>query len=240
MHSPFVFEFITKVKNDASNYPEFAEIELLRKELRQNRKIIHVEDMGAGSVKGNQLNRTISSIAKNAAKSPKLAQLLFRIARYYKPSNIIELGTSLGISTSYLAKGNPNAKVITMEGAREVAAIAERNFELLKISNVEIVHGNFDNTLENVLQSCGKTDLIYIDGNHRREPTVRYFNQILPFTHNDSIVIFDDIHWSKEMEEAWEEVRNHEAVRGSIDMFYLGIVFFRAEFLEKRHFKILL
>jgi predicted O-methyltransferase YrrM len=138
-----------------------------------------------------------------------------------------------------MAKGNPAARVITMEGSEEIANVALENFKALEISNIEIVRGNFDDTLTNVLTQLDRADLVFVDGNHRREPTIRYFNQLLPLSHNDSIFIFDDIHWSREMEDAWEEIRNHEAVRASIDLFHFGIILFRAEFIEKRNFGII-
>ena len=158
------------------------------------------------------------------------------MVNYYRPRTILELGTSLGITTSYLASGNPAAIVTTMEGAKEVAAVARKNFATAGLQNTSIIEGNFDDTLAQVVQDLGSVDCCFIDGNHRREPTERYFQQLLPITHNDSILIFDDIHWSREMEQAWETIRNHPSVRCSVDLFFIGIVFFREEFHEKQHF----
>ena len=238
MHSPFVFEFITKVMNDKTKYQEYEEIENLRKQLLSDKTRIAVNDLGAGSVTGKTNSRQVGSIAKSAAKPPRVAQLLFRMVKFYKPSTVIELGTSLGITTAYLAKANVVSKVVTMEGAEEIANLARENFNKLDLRNVELVRGNFDDTLDKVLQKCGTPDFVFVDGNHRKEPTLRYFHQILPLCGNNSILIFDDIHWSEEMEEAWREIKMHESVRATIDIFYFGIVLFRSEFLEGRHFKI--
>ena len=106
------------------------------------------------------------------------------------------------------------------------------------MKNIQLVEGNFDHTLDQVLKSTTPFDFVFIDGNHRLEPTVRYFNQILPNLHANSIVVLDDIHWSKEMEQAWETIQQHPAVSLTIDLFFIGIVFFRAEQKEKEHFTI--
>lgn len=238
MHSPFVFEFITKVLNDKTRYPAYDQIESLRKKLLKDQTIVSVEDFGAGSTIDKTSQRTIASIAKNAAKPPKYAQLLYRIVKHYQPRTILELGTSLGITTSYLSSAKPGAKLITMEGATEIAKVAGQNLKTLNLQNISIEEGNFDQTLSPVISRFSPIDFAFIDGNHRREPTERYFQQLLPATHNDSILIFDDIHWSGDMEQAWKTISNHAAVRCSIDLFFIGIVLFRKEFKAKQHFAI--
>jgi predicted O-methyltransferase YrrM len=237
-HSPFVFEFITKVLNDKTVYPEYEKVESLRSRLLNDKTILHVEDLGAGSsaLKTNQ--RTVSSIAMNAAKSRKLGQLIFRMVKFYKPSTILELGTSLGITTSYLSLAKPDARVITIEGSKEIARVAGINFGNLEIRNIEIKEGNFDSTLSSVVNGLSIVDFAFVDGNHRQEPTERYFRQLLAKVNNDSILVFDDIHWSKEMETAWDTIKHHEAVKCTIDLFFIGIVLFRNEFKVKQNFTI--
>jgi predicted O-methyltransferase YrrM len=237
-HSPFVFEFITKVLNDKTIYPEYAKVEELRDQLLKDKTDLNVEDLGAGSSVSKTNQRTISSIAKNAAKSKKLGQLLFRMVKFYQPSTILELGTSLGITSSYLALANPGAKMVTMEGSTEIAGVAKRNFGNLETRNIEIVEGNFDDKLSSIISQLSSIDFVFIDGNHRKEPTERYFKELLNKTNNDSILIFDDIHWSKEMEGAWETIKEDDAVRCTVDLFFIGIVLFRKEFKEKQHFVI--
>lgn len=238
MHSPFVFEFITKVLNDKKVYPEYGTIEKLRNDLLKDQTVLVIEDFGAGSAANKSNQRTIASIAKNAAKPSKFSQLLFRMAKYYQPGTILEIGTSLGITTSYLALAKADAQLVTMEGAAAIAEKAQQNFRTLKLQNISLVKGNFDDTLPGVISKSAAIDFAFIDGNHRREPTERYFNQLLPVIHNDSMLIFDDIHWSLEMEQAWKIIKQHPSVRCSIDLFFIGIVLFRQEFKEKQHFKI--
>lgn len=238
IHSPFVFDLITKVMNDKTFYPEYAKVESLRDQLLKDETVLSVEDFGAGSSVSKTNQRTIASIAKNAAKSKKLGQLLFRMVKYYQPSTILELGTSLGITTSYLALAKTDAKMITMEGSKEIAGVAKNNFAKHNISNTTIIEGNFDSTLSSVVHGLSTVDFVFIDGNHRQEPTERYFQQLLAKTNNDSILVFDDIHWSKEMEAAWETIKKDDAVRCTIDLFFIGIVLFRSEFKEKQEFVI--
>jgi predicted O-methyltransferase YrrM len=238
IHSPFVFNFIKIILNDKNLYPEYRRVEMVRHQLMHNRFVLKVEDLGAGSLVSKFERRTIADIAKYAAKPRKYAQLLYRLSHYYQPETIIELGTSLGLSTAYLALGNPNAKVVTIEGARQVANIAEEIFRQLKLTNIELLNGSFDNLLPQVLKEKGKTDMVFVDGNHRKEPTLRYFNMLLERKHTESIIIIDDIHWSTEMEEAWEEIKNHPSVKVTIDLFFMGLVFFREDFKMKQHFVI--
>jgi predicted O-methyltransferase YrrM len=245
IHSPFIFHFITKILNDKHHYPEYDIVENLRQKLLRDQTILTVEDFGAGSLVNNNKQRTVASIAKIAAKQKKYSQLLFRIVKEYKPQTVLELGTSLGITTLYLAIANPDAKLTTIEGAKEVAEIANENFTTLQLQNlparqagIELITRNFDDSLSSVICYLSSVDFVFMDGNHRHEPTVRYFQQLLSKANNDSIFIFDDIHWSKEMEQAWKIIKENNAVRCSIDLFFMGIVFFRKEFKEKQHFVI--
>jgi predicted O-methyltransferase YrrM len=238
IHSPFVFEFVTKVLNDRTMHPAFDRIEGYRKELLSDRTVLLVEDFGAGSAFGNQNERKVCDIARRAAKPPKLGRLLFRVASNYRCRNVLELGSSLGISTAYLASPDCVEKLITLEGAAAVADRARRGFASLGLGKVQLLEGNFDERLHDALAKIPSTDLVFIDGNHREEPTLRYFRQCLAKATDESIFILDDIHWSSEMESAWEQIKSHPDVRCTIDLFFVGIVFFRKSFREKQHFVI--
>ncbi len=236
IHSPFVFDFITKVLNDKKAYTAYGKIENLRRQLLQDQRLLLVDDFGAGSVTGNKKQRSIASIAGNAAKPKKLGQLLYRFVQYYRPSYIIELGTSLGLSAAYLATANPAAGVTTCEGAGSIATVAKENFSSLGIPNIEIREGNFDDTLPVLLKNFRLVDLAFIDGNHRKEPTTRYFEQLLQKISKNGVIILDDIHWSEEMEAAWAQVKSHPASMLTIDLFFIGLVFFSPDFKVKQHF----
>jgi predicted O-methyltransferase YrrM len=238
VHSPFIFHFIRDVLNDKKEYPEYFKVEELRKRLLNDDTIVTIEDFGAGTSTREGNERTVSSIARKAAKPKKYGQLLFRMIRAYRPDQVFELGTSLGITSSYLSLGNPNGKVTTLEGAPAVAIKASENFMSLGLQNVSLQQGNFDQTLSAVLEETPAIDFAFIDGNHRKEPTERYFQQILSKVNNESILVFDDIHWSREMEGAWQNLKLHPSVTCSVDLFFIGILFFRKEFLEKQHFTI--
>jgi predicted O-methyltransferase YrrM len=238
VHSPFVFDFIIKVLNDKRHFDAYDQVEGLRKKLLCDKKELEIEDFGAGSAINKTSRRTIADLARHAAKPKKYAQLLFRIVQYYQPATILELGTSLGISTAYMALGNPRATVLTGEGSSAIATQARQNFRQLGLSQVQLTEGNFDNTLPLLLQQLPVAGLAFIDGNHRLEPTLQYFQQLLPHTNEHSIIIFDDIHWSEGMEQAWQQVKDHPAVTLSIDLFFIGLVFFRKDFKVKQHFTV--
>lgn len=238
MHSPFVFDFILNVLNNKSNYKAPVEIEQLRKQLLNDNRILNVEDLGAGSRVNFSKQKTVQQIAKSALKSKRLAQVLFRLGKYYRPKNIIELGTSLGITTAYFSKANSAANITTIEGSESIAAVAKENFQKLNCNNIELLQGNFDQLLPSVINQLSSVDLAYIDGNHRYQPTLNYFHLLLSKTNSNSILVFDDIHWSGEMETAWEEIKSHPSVKYTIDIFFLGFVFLKDEFKVKQHFAI--
>jgi len=238
IHSPFVFDFIKNVLNDKRNFYAYQQIENLREQLLKDDTIKETEDFGAGSAIFQTNKRTVSEIVRHSSKSEKLGRLLFRVANYYQPKTMIELGTSAGISSAYLASAVPGAKLITIEGSSAIAAIAKRNFRFLGLNDIELINGNFDNILPEVLQNNSNIDLAFIDGNHRKQPTINYFNLLVHKISRSSILIFDDIHWSKEMEEAWQGIKNDSSVMLTIDLFFIGIVFFRNDFKTKQHFVI--
>jgi predicted O-methyltransferase YrrM len=237
VHSPFVFNFIKNVLNDKQAYEAYNAIEDVRKRLFKNDEVLTIEDFGAGSMVAKSNKRKVSVIARSSLKPTKFSQLLFRMVKYYQPKTIVELGTSLGVTTSYLASA-ANATVYTFEGASEVAAAARKNFENLSLKNIHLIQGNFDDTLSTQLKGLPAVDFAFIDGNHRKQPTLNYFYQLLEKSNENSIFVFDDIHWSKEMEEAWKEIQSHTAVTLTIDLFFIGIVFFRKEQKVQQHFTV--
>jgi predicted O-methyltransferase YrrM len=237
-HSPYIFHFIRDVLNDKKEYPEYAVVENLRRGLLADHSMITVQDLGAGSLAISNEKREISSVARHSAKPARLGQLLFRMVRTMNPRHVIELGTSLGITTSYLALGSKGSQVHTLEGAASLAEIAEKNFKKLGLSNIELYRGDFDDIFGPLASRIGPIDFLFIDGNHRLDPTISYFESALPAIHNDTVIIFDDIHWSVEMETAWQRIKENEKVTCSVDLFWMGLVFFRREFHEKQHFLI--
>lgn len=239
IHSPFIFDFYQSVVKSSQHRRLFDKIEARRKEFLSSEKIIQVTDLGAGSKAdhSNSSGRKISRIAKHAEKSPELAQLLFRITEYFKPEIIFDLGTSLGLTTLYLAAANQNSRVYTFEGCPETMRVAEEGFKIFSCDNIFPVLGNIDHTLPEKISMVKQADLVFFDANHRYEPTIRYFNTCLQKAHEESVFIFDDIHWSEEMEKSWEEIKNHPEVTLTIDLFYIGIVFFRKK-QPKQHFKL--
>ncbi|MBC7410400.1 MAG: class I SAM-dependent methyltransferase [Arcicella sp.] len=227
LHSPFVFELYTKIIQSKTQFPVFLSIENLRKKLFKNRSIINITDFGAGSriYKTNQ--REIRQIAKSAEKNPKFGKLIFRLIQHFKPSTIFDLGTSLGITTIYESKAYESSKISTFEGCPATAKLARENFEELDCKNIEIIVGNIDETLAQKLAQIKQLDFAFFDANHRYEPTVKYFEMCLKKATEKSVFVFDDIHWSAEMHEAWQVIKNHPTVMISIDLFYVGLVFFR-------------
>lgn len=233
VHSPFVFRLVTKCFYDKKKKPEYATLGNYRKALLHNTTTISVTDFGAGSRVFKSDNRSVARIAKNAGISKKRARLLFRLVRYFQPENILEIGTSLGLATASLASGNAKATITTIEGCPETARIARENMATFSYNNITSVVSEFQAYLDSTPNTT--YDLIYFDGNHQKEATLRYFDTLLPTISNDTLWIFDDIHWSADMEAAWQKIKAHPQVTVTIDTFQWGFVFFRRE-QEKEHF----
>ncbi|MDP2423794.1 MAG: class I SAM-dependent methyltransferase [Bacteroidales bacterium] len=239
IHSPFVFQFVNDVLNDKTVFSEYQTINKTMQKFHRSRNIIETTDFGActGQNTYRTHTRRVKEIARLSAISESIGRLLFKMVRYYKPEHILELGTSLGISTLYLALANPDARVITIEGCANTAESAQNNFDQHNLKNIQLQVGEFGNLLEKAIESLPHLDFVFIDGNHRKEPTLSYFNTCLPKAHNETIFVFDDIYWSKGMEQAWCQIKAHPRVTASIDLFSIGIVFFRKE-LSKEDFVI--
>ncbi len=227
IHSPFVYGLLDEVIYDHAPRLEYAGIEAMRQQLMRDRRTLSITDLGAGSNINPDRERTVASIARNSAKQPRYGRLLHRLTRHFRPKEMVELGTSLGVSALYQATGNPEGRLVTFEGCPQTAAIARENFEAHGVSNIRLVEGNFDHTLQQHLDTIGKLDYAFIDGNHRSGPTLRYFEQCLERSHEGTVLIFDDIHWSPDMAQAWDTIRSHGRVSVTLDLFQLGIVFLR-------------
>ena len=229
VHSPFVFDFQNSIVRSKQKFYLFDDIDSIRAKLLLSEQIISVEDFGAGSKRINDSKRSIKDIAKTAIKQSRDGELLFKIAHQFKCKHILELGSCFGISTAYLAGPSKDSKVISLEGSSALAKIAQLNLEKLQLANSDIIIGEFGGTLEKALNRLEKVDLVFFDGNHRYQPTMEYFHKCLDFAHEQSIFIFDDIYWSKEMKKAWEKIKANKKVTVTIDLFHLGIVFFKKD-----------
>ena len=238
-HSPFVFDFIVNVlRPKRIRDARFDTIELARGRLRKSRDAISVKDLGAGSAYEHNTIRSVSRIAKYAVKSPKYAQLLHRMIRYYNIDSVIELGTSLGITTQYLALAEPKNGVVTLEGAPEVATYASDSFIAAGYKNIRVICGDFKDHFSKLLSETEGRKLIFFDGNHQYDATMQYFSSAIASANEGDIFVFDDVHWSSGMERAWAEIQGNEAVSCTIDLFFIGIVFFKTNFYQKQDFTI--
>ncbi|PIE49097.1 MAG: methyltransferase [Flavobacteriales bacterium] len=228
IHSPFVYNLITKCFNTKIPKTIRHQLRVFKKGLLQNQNIITITDFGAGSKKLNSGKRKVSEIAKSAGMRYNRMFLLNQIIKYFDIKKALEIGTSVGISAAAMAIDNPNCNLITLEGCENTAAIAKNQFKKFNLTNITVKTGRFEITLPQVLKNQ-KFDLIFFDGNHQKTPTINYFEQCLPHIHNDSVFIFDDIYWSKGMTEAWHYIKNHPKTSVSIDTYQWGIIFFRKE-----------
>jgi predicted O-methyltransferase YrrM len=226
IHSPFVFDLVSRVFRNKTDSAIVLNIEKVRKQLLNDKRIINVDDRGSGSKVLKTKFRKVSEIARFSPVPPKYGMLLSNMAEAFGSPGIIELGSSFGISTMYLAAGNRDYIVNTVEGSSSISEIASENFKSTGFENIKLTTGSFEEVLPELLK--GKAPgLVFIDGDHRREPLVKYFTMIADKAGPATTVVIDDIHHSEEMEEAWDEIKRFEKVSVTIDIFRMGIAFFR-------------
>ncbi|HPR12872.1 MAG TPA: class I SAM-dependent methyltransferase [Bacteroidales bacterium] len=226
IHSPFVFRVVKDVFRNKTVTQVVLTIEQIRKKNRSDSRTIDVLDLGAGSSKMKSNRRKVSDIAKYSPVPRKYGILLASMAGEFGPPAILELGTSLGISTLYLASGCPDSVVYTMEGCPQTSKIALENFSLSGFENIKLLTGSFDESLD-IIRGTITPGLVFIDGDHRKESLLKYFNALTEISTPETVIMIDDIHSSQEMGEAWQIIKDHKKVSITIDIFRIGMVFFR-------------
>jgi len=237
VHSQFVYDFINNILKDKKHYDDYDVLWKHRNKLADSNEIIETVDFGAGAGKSTYSTKMLSlgKIVRLRSHKQNNLKLLYRLTQYYKPNNVLEFGTAAGISTAYIKYGHHLSYMVTMEGCANLSAKAKESIIKLGIGNVEFDVGNFDFMLEKVLKKFNTLDFVFFDGNHKEEPTVRYFNECVSLCNENSIFVFDDIHWSTGMENAWETIKKDSRVSVTFDLFWFGIVFFRKG-IEKQDF----
>jgi len=193
IHSPFVFDLVSRVFRNKSDTDIVFKVEQIRKEMVADKRIIQVHDLGSRSELSKEYQRRVSDIAKKSPVTGKYCQLLSNMAAEFGNPLIIELGTSLGISTMYLADSCKDSELITIEGCPAIASIAKKNFHEAGISKIKLVEGAFDDVLPGILEGRLKPGLVFIDGNHRKVPLIKYFNHIAEISDSKTVVIIDYI-----------------------------------------------
>ena len=239
IHSPFVYTLVDQVLKNNKPETAFQQISHLKNTLLKNNQVVEITDYGSGAKEKSYVFRfeRVASIVEKGSVSEKFGKVLFHLVQHYKPQTILELGSSIGISTLYMAMAKPDAKIYTIEGCTTKSDQATSNFRKMEANNIVQNIGRFDLVLPDLLPQIGKLDFVFIDGNHTYKATVSYFETLLKAAHNDTVFVFDDIHWSAEMTEAWEIIKKNPQATVTIDTFQWGIVFFRKE-QEKENFVI--
>ncbi len=240
VHSPFAYQLCEEVFYNNIIFYDFNDLESARKSLLNNTTVIQIEDFGAGSKAFKTNYRSINNIAKQGISTKFQSELFYKLINFLNCKVIVELGTSIGLNTLYMAKATKNGFVTTFEGSKELSLFAKKLAQQNNCANINFINAKFDEALPIFFKQNTIVDFLYIDGNHTYQATLNYFNLALQSKTNTSVFVFDDIYWSKGMTKAWEEIKKHNEVTFSIDTFYFGLVFFKPEFKEKVHLKLYL
>jgi predicted O-methyltransferase YrrM len=237
IHSPFLWQLIRLVLNTRGNFHAYYTVRKVKRQLNKNKQIISITDMGAGGKYKARKTVKLNKLAAQSSLSQKYGELLFRLVNYFQPEIILELGTSLGISSLYMALARKEAKLFTIEACSERLKVAKKMHAQAGLKNITHINRNFDDALFELLKELPKLDFVFFDGNHQKDATLAYFEACKSKAHKDSIFIFDDIHWSKSMHDAWKIIKKDKAVSLTVNLFQIGIVFFKKE-LSKQNFDI--
>ena len=240
VHSPFAYQLCEEVFYNKNHFYNFKLFDQIRNSLLLNETQLEIKDFGAGSKVLDSKKRKIKDIAQFGISSKKQSEIFYRLLNFLGSQTILELGTSLGLNTLYLAATNKKNKVYSIEGSSALYDFAKQLAQKNQINNIQFVHAKFDDSLPKLLANMNSLDALYIDGNHSYEATLRYFEAGLSKKSNDSVFIFDDIYWSAEMTKAWNVLKQHPEVKMSIDTFYFGLLFFKEEIKEKVELKLFL
>jgi len=243
IHSPRLFYLVRYVLSDTAQLYAWNRIEQRRQAMLRAPKMLHIVDYGTGKDR----DELVMHIAAHSVMPRKQVQLLARVLNYmngneyviarHRPLHILELGTSLGITTAYLAKVDSRNQVVTFEGSDEIADMAELNWQKMQINTIQLVRGNIEKTLYNYVRTCETTiDMALLDANHTYEATKRYFEWLVPLMDTDGIMVVDDIRYSKEMYQAWTEITKHPKVTATMDLGRMGLVFFFPQIQQKTYF----
>lgn len=235
IHSPFLFEFYNQTVAYHKHFYQFDELRMLRKELLQDATVLDIEDFGAGSQRNSSLKRQVKDIARNTQKQEFIAKFLFKVINHLQPRTSVELGTSLGLTSLYIASSNSDNILYTIEASSQVYDYAIKLFEKENANNIIPILGNIDEVLPVLVKKLDVLDFVFFDANHTYEATLKYFHCCLEKVHEGSVFVFDDIYWSPGMYKAWKEIYTHPDVMISVDFFYFGMVFFRRN-QPKQHF----
>ena len=238
-HSPYLFDLFTYCCNVKNGSPIFRKIENYRRILLASKEENTRLDYGAGS-SANSYDRTItvSEIAKNALSHPFQCRFLFRMAAFLKPHSTLEFGTSLGISTAYLSAGCPTGRIDTVEGDPNVAAVAQNTFKALGNLNINLYTSTFQDFIDIHLDQKGQIDLLFLDGHHTSKALLHYFQQLKHKFNADTVVVVDDIYWSKDMNDGWNELAKYPEVTQSVDCFHFGLLFFKSDFIGQGNHRV--
>ena len=238
VHSPFAYTLCEEVFNNTNSFYDFENLNSIRNNLLINATQLQIQDFGAGSKTFKSNTRKVNSIAKYGISNPIQSQVFYKLINFLNCKVSVELGTSLGLNTLYLAMANKNGSVTTFEGSKELSLFAKKLATDNKCENIKFINARFDDALPNFFKENKIIDFFYVDGNHTYEATLNYFNLALQHKTNNSVFVFDDIYWSTEMTKAWQEIKKNKEVTLSIDTFYFGLVFFKPEFKEKVDLKL--
>ena len=235
LHSPFVFGLVNAVLEDRRWYYAFRDVERIRSKMLESSVALELTDLGTGH---SNRRATVRQVARQSGSSMRQGRLLFRLANWAAPATMLEFGTSVGLGAMYLASGMRSARLVTMEGSADCAAVARTNLRILDLNNAEVLTGDFSAVLPEALKRLQSLDLIFFDGNHRPEPTLQYFESCLPHAAAHTVFVFDDAYWSPGMTRAWEQIKQHPRVTLTVDFFDLSLAFINPEFREQQHFKV--
>ena len=221
VHSPFVYTFYSKVLLGQGMPSLPRELKAWHRAALHDRQGIGRVSAGA---RGEGLHEvSIGRLMRREAVSCRDAGVLYRLAHFFQPSNVLELGTCLGFSSAALAAGAPRGRIITLDMDAGLQQYAQRKATELGLLNISYRNGRFSDLIPSLPQK--RFDMVFIDGDHQEEHAMELCRMLLPWLIEDGVLVLHDIHWSKGMATAWERLRGLPEVTTSITTGSMGFLF---------------
>jgi predicted O-methyltransferase YrrM len=202
------------------------EIERLRREMAASTEPIELAYAELGDARDDRVVTETIADACGRSRTPLWCRQLLEMVLALRPASCVELGTCVGISSSYIAAAlerNDHGRLVTIEAFAANVDIARRSFARLGLQRVEARRGTFEQVLTDVLAEQRPVDFVFVDGNHDEGATLGYAAAVKPFLAEDAIVVFDDISFSDGMERAWRRLASDPDATAAVDLGPVGL-----------------
>jgi len=229
VHSPFVYDLITNVIEEKSDFYAFSDISIAQLQLLQNE---HVIQYGRKRI-------AVKEALKRFGITTKEGKFLFRLTNHYKPHTILSIGSSMGLAPLCLTRYNATVQCIILEYEQDIAEIAKQILNKEKNTALNIKIGAYHELLPESIVQLQRIDCVFIGKDVGVNDWDTVFEQCEPFIHDSTFFVLAGIRSSTDKQNYWMQYRQHPSVTIAVDLFDMGLLFFQPK-LHKQVYKTIL